>query len=179
MPPRAHTAIHGVGVAAVGWPKGAAGLSEAAAIAEGAAPQIADQRGHHARDHAERLAGPGTARDRDAADEAACIGMARVAKERVRGRRLDDLAGVHHGDTVRDARHDAEIVGDEDEGDAELALKIGEEAQNLRLDGHVERRRRLVGDEEVGVAHERHRDHHALAEPARKLMRVLPQALTG
>jgi hypothetical protein len=41
-----------------------------------------------------------------------------------------DFAGVHHGDTMGDARHDSEVVGDEDEGNAELALKIGEEAQD-------------------------------------------------
>ncbi len=44
--------------------------------------------------------------------------------------------------------------------------------ENLRLHGDVERRRRLVGDEEIGTIGERHGDHHALALAARELMRI-------
>jgi hypothetical protein len=39
--------------------------------------------------------------------------------------------------------------------------------ENLRLNGHVERRRRLVGDQKLRLVGERHRDHHALALAAR------------
>ena len=42
-----------------------------------------------------------------------------------RGRRLlDDLAGVHHGDLVGAAGHDAEVVGDEDHRHVALALLL-------------------------------------------------------
>ncbi len=41
----------------------------------------------------------------------------------------------------------------------------------MRLHGHVERGRRFVGDQELRLVGERHGDHHALALPARKLMR--------
>ena len=40
----------------------------------------------------------------------------------------------------------------------------------------VERGRRLVGDQDLRVAGERHRDHHALPHPARELVRVLVDA---
>ena len=52
------------------------------------------------------------------------------------------------------------------------ALQIGEQLQDLRLHGDVERRRRLVGDQQVGLVGERHRDHHALALPAGELVRI-------
>ena len=42
----------------------------------------------------------------------------------------------------------------------------------LHLDGDVERRGRLVGDQEVGLGDQHHRDHHALAHAARDLVRV-------
>ena len=45
--------------------------------------------------------------------------------------------------------------------------------EHLRLGHHVERRRRLVGDHELGPAGQRERDHHALAHAARELVRVL------
>ena len=47
------------------------------------------------------------------------------------------------------------------------------ELENLRLDGDIECCGRLVGDEEGGLAGERHRDHGALAHAARELMRVV------
>ena len=50
---------------------------------------------------------------------------------------------------------------------------------DLRLDGDVERGRRLVGDEHARVVGHRHRDHRALAHPARELVRVLIDAPLG
>ena len=58
-------------------------------------------------------------------------------------------------------------------------LELEHEVENLRLDRDVERRRRLVGDQQVGVQHERHGDHHALAHPARQMMRILRHAPFG
>ena len=46
-------------------------------------------------------------------------------------------------------------------------------SQDLGLDRHVERGGRLVGDQQVGVPRERHRDHHALAHAAGELVRVV------
>src|SRR5207245_1603451 len=62
---------------------------------------------------------------------------------------------------------------------AELGLELVEELEDLRLDRDVQRRRRLVGDEEVGVARQRHGDHHALPHPARELVRVLLRPALG
>ena len=44
--------------------------------------------------------------------------------------------------------------------------------EDLRLHGDVERGGRLVGDQQVGLVGERHRDHHALALAAGELMRI-------
>ena len=54
-----------------------------------------------------------------------------------------------------------------------------DELQDLGLDGHVERRRGLVRDEQLGLAGEGHGDHHALAHAARQLVRVLLDASLG
>ena len=55
-------------------------------------------------------------------------------------------------------------------------LQALHQVEDLRLRGHVERGRRLVGDQQVGVVDERHRDHHALAHAARELVRVVVDA---
>jgi len=56
-------------------------------------------------------------------------------------------------------------------------LEAFQQGQQLRLHRHVHRRRRLVGDQEVGLVGERHRDHHPLPLPAGKLMRISIEAL--
>src|SRR5579884_376331 len=84
---------------------------------------------------------------RHRAQQAEGVGMPWIA-EQVLGRRLlDDVAGVHDGDPVTDARHHAQVVSDQDQRHAQLAAEPVDEVKDLRLDRHVQRRRRLVGDE--------------------------------
>ncbi len=64
---------------------------------------------------------------------------------------------------------------DEDHGEPELALKLFQQAQDLRLDHDVERRRGFVGDDQTRTARQSHRDHHPLALAARQLVRIVPQ----
>ena len=65
---------------------------------------------------------------------------------------LDDLTRIHHVHAVRVARDDAQVVGDDDDGGTQLAAEPREDLQHLRLDRYVERRRRLVREQELGVA---------------------------
>ena len=51
-------------------------------------------------------------------------------------------------------------------------LQLFQQLEDLRLDGHVERRRRLVGDQHVGIVGERHGDHDALPLAAGELVRI-------
>jgi hypothetical protein len=52
---------------------------------------------------------------------------------------LDDLAEVHHRHAVADIGDGREIVGDEEIGEAQGLLQLGEEVEDLRLDRDVER----------------------------------------
>ena len=54
-----------------------------------------------------------------------------------------------------------------------LALQVVHQLQNLCLNGHVQRRGRLVRDQQLGPARQRHGDHDALAHAAGQLMRIL------
>ena len=47
-----------------------------------------------------------------------------------------------------------------------------DQLQDARLHGHVERGRRLVGDQQIGIAGERLGDHHALPHAAGELVRI-------
>ena len=89
---------------------------------------------------------------------------------------LDDLAVLHHADPLRDLAHDAEVVGDEQKRHAEPRLDVFQQRDDLRLHGDVERRGRLVGNQQIGLVGERHGDHDALALAAGELVRIALQA---
>ena len=70
-------------------------------------------------------------------------------REELLGRRdLDDLADIHHGHAIADMLHDGEVVGDEEIGQPEVVLQVEQQVDDLRLDRDVERRDRLVGDDQ-------------------------------
>ena len=78
----------------------------------------------------------------------ACRDARARAKIAAAGAGLHHLAGVHHDHAGGDAGDDAEVVRDEHEPHGELALQLGQQVQDLRLDGDVERRGRLVGQDQ-------------------------------
>ena len=105
--------------------------------------------------------------------------MQRAAEQRADLGLLGLAAGIHDDDALRHLGDDAEIVGDQHDRGVDLLLQLAQQIEDLRLDGHVERGRRLVGDEQLGLAGERHRDHHPLPHAARQLVRVFAGAPLG
>src|SRR5262245_30760446 len=99
--------------------------------------------------------------------------MARAVIDRRRRPALHDAARIHHVDPLGVTRHHPEIVCDNDECRVEPTRQPIHQFEDLRLDGHVERGRRLVCDDELGIAGDRDRDHDALAHAARELVRIL------
>jgi hypothetical protein len=81
---------------------------------------------------------------------------------------LDERARVHDRDPLAHPGDDAEVVRDQDERGVVLDHELVQKRKDLRLDRDVERRRRLVRDQELRLARERHRDHHALPHAARE-----------
>ena len=65
-----------------------------------------------------------------------------------------------------------QVVGDEQVGEAELLLQVLEQVDHLRLDRDVERRDRLVADDQLRLDRERARDADALALAAGELVRI-------
>ena len=112
-------------------------------------------------------------------EQALGVGMQRLCEERVGGGLLDDAAGVHDDDLVRDLGDDGEVVADELDCGAGLVLELLQELEDAGLDGDVEGGGGLVGDEELGAAGERHGDAGALALAAAHLVRVGAGALLG
>ncbi len=90
---------------------------------------------------------------------------------------FDDLALGHDADAIGEFADDAEVMGDEQHRHAVLVLQSAQQFEDLRLHGHVERRRRLVGDQQFRPVGERHGDHDALALAAGEFVRIGVQPL--
>ena len=98
--------------------------------------------------------------------------MARRGQHIFRPAPLDDASEVHHRDVMREVLDHREVVGDEQVGNAELALQLLEQVEDLRLHRHVECGGRLVTDQQFGLHGKRPRDCDALALAAGKLVRI-------
>ena len=70
-----------------------------------------------------------------------------------------------------------EIVRDPDQRGSDSAHRGSSSPDDLGLGRDIERRRRLVGNDQVGLVEHRNGDGHALAHAARQLMRISAQTL--
>ena len=91
---------------------------------------------------------------------------------------LDDLAEIHDRDAVGDVANDREVVRDEDVRQPEVALQRLEQVDDLRADRDVERRDRLVENDQLRTERQRAGDADALALAAGELVRE-PVAVLG
>ena len=134
---------------------------------EAAAGRGAERRRHQAWDARERVRAVGMA-----GQQRPRVGMARIGQHLGRGPGLHGLPGVHHGDGIAELGDDAEVVRHEQHGDAEFLGERFQELQDLQLRRDIERRGRLVGDDEGRAAGQRAGDHQPLALAAGELVRI-------
>ena len=85
---------------------------------------------------------------------------------------LHDLAVAQDGDAVGHLGDHREIVRDEQKSHAVFVDEITQEFEDLRLQHNVERGRRFVGDQELGLERAGDRDDDALALAARQFVRI-------
>ncbi len=103
------------------------------------------------------------------------VGMEWLCEQLGGGRLLDHVAGVHHVHAVGRLAHHAQRVGDEDDRGAFLLHQPVQQAQDLVLDGDIQRGARLIGDQQFRVGGQRHADTHPLAHTTAELDGVAVQ----
>ena len=81
--------------------------------------------------------------------------------------------------SCRDLRRNAQIVGDEQQRDAEAGLDFIEQFQHLRLHGDVQRRNRFIRHQYVGIERQRTRNGDALSLAAGELVRIAGDGIDG
>src|SRR6266700_3297509 len=109
---------------------------------------------------------------RNGGEKCAAVGVPRICEQSVVGSDLDDAAEMHYRNAVGNVLHHREIVRNEFVGQPEPPLQVAQEIEHLRTDRDIERRNRLVTDDELGLDCERARNGDALALAAGEFMRI-------
>src|SRR5580704_3120717 len=91
-------------------------------------------------------------------------------KDLRRGPLLDDAAEIHHDDALAEMTNYMQVVADKHQRQRKTRAQFCEQRHDLRLDRNIQRRDRLVGDDELRLGRKRTRNRNALALPARKFM---------
>jgi len=99
--------------------------------------------------------------------------MLRPLKQTLHGPLLHDLTPLHHRHPIRHLRHNRQVVRDEQHRQPMLPPQPIQQRQNLRLHCNIQRRRRLIRDQQPWPVHNRHRDQNPLPLPPGKLVRII------
>ena len=105
--------------------------------------------------------------------------MRQVLEDRGGRPALDRPAAVHDINPVHVLGDHTEVVADQDHRHAEVVHQVPDQIEDLFLDRDVQRRGRLIGDQQVGAAREGHGDHHALALAPGQLVRIVAEPFGG
>ena len=95
--------------------------------------------------------------------------MLRVLEQLFGWRFLDKLSAQQNADAVAEIAHHGKIMRDEEERKAVLILQVAEQVHDLRLNGHVQRRDRLVCHKKLRLHAKRPRDGDSLPLAAGEL----------
>jgi hypothetical protein len=93
-------------------------------------------------------------------------------KERRLRSGFNDLSQIHYRNAMTHMLDDAEVMGDEEIRVTVTSLKFLDEVENLCLDRNIERRRRLVKDDELWARDQGPGNSNALPLAATEFMRV-------
>ncbi len=115
----------------------------------------------------------------NAVEKGTGVGVLGGAEKFFNGALLDEFSFEHNQNTIGKIGDDAEVVGDEEDGHAELITEIAKEIENLGLDGDIEGGGRFIGDEKFGLAGVGHGDHGTLLHSARKLVGIIARTEFG
>ena len=94
------------------------------------------------------------------------IGMGRPMKHVSYTAALNDFAGVHDDHSMAKLGNKSKMMRNEENAATPFFLKLLQEVDDLNFERRIERRRRLIGDQQSGLSQHRHGDCDALAHAA-------------
>src|SRR6185437_6074911 len=90
----------------------------------------------------------------DRGEQAPGVGVAGRAEDLLGGRDLDDAAQVHDRDPVAQVPYHGQVVGYQQQREPEFVTQVRQQVEDGGLHADVERRYRLVRDQDVGTQRE-------------------------
>ena len=99
-------------------------------------------------------------------EEAACQRDLRIGEDGARLALFDDAPMIEHDDPAGDRPHDAHLMSDEHDGEAELAIDVAQQRENGGGRLRDQARRSLRPTRGRGIGRERAGDADALLLPA-------------
>ncbi len=91
-------------------------------------------------------------------------------------RRFHNLPRIHHRYFLRRLGDNAQIMCDQDHRHVVFFLELGNQAQDLRLNGHIQRSCGFVREQQLRTTGHGHGDHHTLAHASAQLMGIVSDA---
>ena len=79
------------------------------------------------------------------------VGMQRIVKQLLGPGLFDNFAEIHHRHFVRHVARRRQVVGNDQIADVVLLLQIHQEVHDLRPDGHIQGRHRLIQNDQLGI----------------------------
>ena len=92
---------------------------------------------------------------------------------------LGNAPGIHDGHTVACFGNHTHVVRDEHHGCTAFFANVFQEANDLRLNGHVQCCGGLIGHNQLGLSRQGQGNDHPLTHATRELVRVMVNALGG
>jgi len=92
-------------------------------------------------------------------------------------RLLNDLAQIHDGNVIAKVLHHPKVMRNKQESEPKLGLQLSQQIQDLRLYGDVQRRNRLIADNQIRLAGKRTGDADTLTLPTGELVRKQSELL--
>ncbi len=105
------------------------------------------------------------------------IRMQRVAEQFLRFGLFHDMAQIHDAHSVGYIFYHAHVMGDEQKGNLILFAQILQQVDDLGLDGNIQRRNRLVADNNFGIQDQCPRQAGPLPLPAGKFVGIAVEML--
>ena len=137
--------------------------------------QMSDRQGYLLVDVPGCNARTGSVDARGCRQQASCVLVFRRRDYSRDGPLFDDASLAHHHHVIGKRRDHSHVMSDYREGHVALRHQLPQQRQDLRLHRHVERRGRLIGDQQRRRTGQRHRDHRALPHATRQFVRILAQ----
>lgn len=98
--------------------------------------------------------------------------MTRIFQYLARNSLFDDAPQIHHSDSITDITNDRDIVRYKQVGQIQLSFEFVQQFDDLGLDGDIQRRHRLVANNEARFHDQRAGDTDTLSLTSGKLMRI-------